>query len=217
MADVAFASRSIAVADLRSALRKLSSIARRRCCITMTTGTSPRVDARVLAELGVDAELNRDYIYAFGMLAQAGFEPEVRYIHSSRKDSFESEGDAFGDFSQMIDIGAPALSEAERLQAQPTFANGSRSTSSTTPKLACPIKRVIHRGLSRSIISASSHGRSSHGTRKTANCSRASRNIVSAKAPASHKEGTAHDENDFFGGGARARALARDAARGGNR
>ena len=117
MADVAFASRSIAVADLRSALRKLSSIARRRCCITMTTGTSPRVDARVLAELGVKTALGRDYLYAFGMLAQADFEPEVRFIHSARKDSFASPEDAFGDFSQMVEIGAPNLSEAERAQA----------------------------------------------------------------------------------------------------
>lgn len=117
MADIAFASRSIAVADLRAALRKLSAIARRRCCITMTTGTSPRVDGRLLAEIGVKTALGRDYLYAFGMLAQAHFEPEVRFIHSARKDSFASPEDAFGDFSQMVEIGAPNLSEAERAQA----------------------------------------------------------------------------------------------------
>lgn len=146
MADVAFASRSIAVADLRSALRKLSSIARRRCCITMTTGTSPRVDARVLAELGVGAELNRDYIYAFGMLAQAGFEPEVRYIHSSRKDSFESKDDAFGDFSQMIDIGAPALSEVERLQAQANLREWLAEHLVDNPEAGMPDKKGYPQG-----------------------------------------------------------------------
>ena len=146
MADVAFASRSIAVADLRSALRKLSSIARRRCCITMTTGTSPRVDARVLAELGVGAELNRDYIYAFGMLAQAGFEPEVRYIHSSRKDSFESKDDAFGDFSQMIDIGAPTLSEVERLQAQANLREWLAEHLVDNPEAGMPDKKGYPQG-----------------------------------------------------------------------
>ena len=146
MADVAFASRSIAVADLRSALRKLSSIARRRCCITMTTGTSPRVDARVLTELGVGAELNRDYIYAFGMLAQAGFEPEVRYIHSSRKDSFESKDDAFGDFSQMIDIGAPTLSEVERLQAQANLREWLAEHLVDNPKTGMPDKKGYPQG-----------------------------------------------------------------------
>ncbi len=113
MVDVAIASRSIAVADLRGALRKLSGIARRRCCITMTSGASPRVDLRVLADIGVPASPNRDYIYAFGMLAQAGFEPEVRFIHSARKDTFVNYDDALADFTQMIEIGAPGLSPDE--------------------------------------------------------------------------------------------------------
>ena len=112
----------------------------------MTTGTSPRVDARVLAELGVGAELNRDYIYAFGMLAQAGFEPEVRYIHSSRKDSFESEGDAFGDFSQMIDIGAPTLSEAERLQAQANLREWLAEHLVDNPEAGMPDKKGYPQG-----------------------------------------------------------------------
>lgn len=118
MADVAFASRSIAVADLRAALRKLCLIARRRCCITMTTGVSPRIDQKLLEELGVKVNPSRDYLYAFGMLAQAGFEPEVRFIHSKRKDSFASAEDAFGDFSQMIEIGRPDLSANELEEAK---------------------------------------------------------------------------------------------------
>ena len=112
----------------------------------MTTGTSPRVDARVLAELGVDAALNRDYIYAFGLLAQAGFEPEVRYIHSSRKDSFESEGDAFGDFSQMIDIGAPNLSETERLQAQANLREWLAEHLVDNPEAGMPDKKGYPQG-----------------------------------------------------------------------
>ena len=118
MADVAFASRSIAVADLRAALRKLCLIARRRCCITMTTGVSPRIDQKLLEELDVKVNPSRDYLYAFGMLAQAGFEPEVRFIHSKRKDSFASAEDAFGDFSQMIEIGRPDLSANELEEAK---------------------------------------------------------------------------------------------------
>ena len=117
MVDVAFASRSISVLDLRAALRKLSAIARRRCCVTITTGTSPRVDTRLLKELGIPVSPNRDYIYAFGMLAQAGFEPEVHFIHSQRLDTYESAQEAFEDFSRSIDVGAPRLSSAERQQA----------------------------------------------------------------------------------------------------
>lgn len=113
MVDVAFASRSIAVADLRPALAKLSRIARRRCCVTMATGTSPRVDPAILEAIDVPVSPSRDFVYAFGLLAQAGFEPEVRYIHSPRKDTFTSPEDALEDFSAMIAIGSPALSAAE--------------------------------------------------------------------------------------------------------
>lgn len=106
MVDVAIASRSIAVADLRAALGKLNDIARRRCCITLTTGTSPRVDPAILKAIGVPLSPSRDFIYAFGILAQAGLEPDVRYIHSPRKDTFDSLEEAFDDFSAMIRLGS---------------------------------------------------------------------------------------------------------------
>ena len=119
MADVAIASRSIAVADLRAALYKLNRIARRRCCITMATGTSPRVDPAVLADIGVPASPSRDFVYAFGLLAQAGFEPDVSYIHSSRTDTFPDRETAFDDFSRMVAIGADAafLADEEAMRA----------------------------------------------------------------------------------------------------
>lgn len=41
MTDVAIASRSIATADLRDALLRLTEVARRRVCITLATGSSP--------------------------------------------------------------------------------------------------------------------------------------------------------------------------------
>ena len=46
--DVAIASRSIATDDMAAALDKLHNVARRRCCLTLPTGCSPRMDARVL-------------------------------------------------------------------------------------------------------------------------------------------------------------------------
>ena len=42
MTDVAIASRSIATADLRDALLRLTEVARRRVCITLATGSPPR-------------------------------------------------------------------------------------------------------------------------------------------------------------------------------
>ncbi len=72
MTDVAVASRSIATADLRDALLRLTEVARRRVCITLATGSSPRVDERILAAVGLPSVLGRDYLYAFNILAAEG-------------------------------------------------------------------------------------------------------------------------------------------------
>ena len=88
MTDVAVASRSIATADLRDALLRLTEVARRRVCITLATGSSPRVDERILAAVGLPAVLGRDYLYAFNILADEGIRAEVRYIDSTRDDTF---------------------------------------------------------------------------------------------------------------------------------
>lgn len=72
MTDVAIASRSIATSDLRDALLRLTEVARRRVCITLATGSSPRVDERILAAVGLPSVLGRDYLYAFNILANEG-------------------------------------------------------------------------------------------------------------------------------------------------
>ena len=74
-ADVCVASRSIAVADLEEALLRLTDVARRRVCITLATGSSPRTDERVLAGHGAcSSVLGRDYLYAFNILAARGMQ-----------------------------------------------------------------------------------------------------------------------------------------------
>lgn len=100
--DVCVASRSIAVVDLEEALLKLTRTARRRVCITLPTGSSPRVDERILAVAGFNSTAWRDYLYAFNILAEHGIKAEVRYIESTRYDSFASFEEAFDKHSQMI-------------------------------------------------------------------------------------------------------------------
>ncbi|MEG1745907.1 MAG: methyltransferase domain-containing protein [Raoultibacter sp.] len=102
MVDVCVASRSIAVNDLEAALLRLDSIARRRVCITITTGTSPRHDARLLREIGIQAAVTSDYLYAVNILAHNNILPEVRYIESERIDTFDSLEAAFEKFSPMV-------------------------------------------------------------------------------------------------------------------
>lgn len=103
VADVALASRSIATADLRDSLLRLSQAAKRRACITLPTAASPRSDEKILKELGLDKRRGSDYLYAFNILAAEGFKPEVSYIESSREDSFDSREEAQRSFRRMID------------------------------------------------------------------------------------------------------------------
>ena len=100
--DVAFASRSIATNDLAAALRKLSRTARRRACITLSTGSSPRTDFRMLTELGIKNMHGNDYQYALNILINAGAHPELNYIHSVRTDTFDDEDEAFECLARMV-------------------------------------------------------------------------------------------------------------------
>ncbi|WP_139653501.1 class I SAM-dependent methyltransferase [Raoultibacter phocaeensis] len=102
MVDVSIASRSIAVSDMKAALVRLSRVARRRVCITLSTGSSPRMDARILSDLGVKNEFGNDFLYAFNILATASILPEVSYIQSTRTDTFDSVDDAYEDLSRMV-------------------------------------------------------------------------------------------------------------------
>lgn len=119
MTDVALASRSIATTDLRDALLRLTEVARRRVCITLATGSSPRVDERILAAVGLPSVLGRDYLYAFNILASEGIKAEARYISSTREDTFATPEDAYEKLAAMIDdSSATQATGAEREQAR---------------------------------------------------------------------------------------------------
>ncbi|MEG0217082.1 MAG: methyltransferase domain-containing protein [Raoultibacter sp.] len=123
MVDVCVASRSIAVKDLQAALLRLNSIARRRVCVTITTGTSPRHDANILRDLGIQAITTCDYLYAINILVRNNILPEVRYIQSERIDTFDSLEAAFEKFAPMVLDYRADLGEAlpEKLEALRTW------------------------------------------------------------------------------------------------
>lgn len=102
MVDVACASRSIATRDLAGALMKLDAVARRRCCITLVTGTSPRVDQTIMDAIGASVTESRDFVYAFNILVGLGRLPEVDYIASPRRDTFDSLEEGVADFARML-------------------------------------------------------------------------------------------------------------------
>lgn len=100
--DVAVASRSVATADLEASLRKLSAVARRRACATLTTGASPHVDSAVFEALDLPVPRGFDYLYAYLVLSEMGYVPEVRLIRSYRTKSYQDEEEAAADLTAMV-------------------------------------------------------------------------------------------------------------------
>lgn len=108
--DVAFASRSIITSDLRASLEKLSKVARKRACVTVSTNASPHVSADILRSLGAKAIKERDSMYTFAILVQMGFHPEVSYIMSRRCDAYDDAEDARAAIERMIMSAEPYMS-----------------------------------------------------------------------------------------------------------
>lgn len=117
-ADVCIASRSIAVADLQAALLKLDEVAKRRVCLTLIAGASAHANEKMLHDLGLKKHFTSDYIYAFSILESLGKRPELTFIESKRKDSFDSRDSALEAFLKMVEKTAPYTTNEERKRAQ---------------------------------------------------------------------------------------------------
>lgn len=111
--DVALASRSIATSDIRDSLLRLDAVARRRVCITLPTGSSPRINDRMLADIGYAAIVSHDYQYALNILIQAGILPQIAYIESERKETYASADEAIALYDDMIEHGGTAIPQEE--------------------------------------------------------------------------------------------------------
>ena len=119
--DVALASRSIVTEDLQDSLLKLNSVARRRVCITLPCGPSPRTDERLIEAVGLAPRAGRDFMYAFNILAANGINPEVAYIPSVRMELFGSFDDALAGFTKTLRdalVGTADASELEEIPAR---------------------------------------------------------------------------------------------------
>lgn len=99
--DIAFASRSIATDDLRDSLMRLNRVARRRAAITLSTSMSPRIDEQILVDLGIQAQMGKDFLYAFNILAGEHFHPEVCYLKNNRHDRFDTLEEANASLERM--------------------------------------------------------------------------------------------------------------------
>lgn len=117
--DVAIASRSIATSDLQASLMKLDHVARRRVCVTLPSGPSPRTDERLLEAAGFDRKLGRDFLYAFNILATNGVNPEVAYIPSVRMELFDSFEEACETFTSIVLGAVKGVASDEEVAAVP--------------------------------------------------------------------------------------------------
>jgi len=91
--DVAVASRSLAVDDVRSAIIRLDNAARRRVIISTVTGDGP-FDRKIFEAVGRERAENIDYIYYYNLLYQMGIFANITFIVEDNDKTFESHAEA---------------------------------------------------------------------------------------------------------------------------
>ena len=99
--DVAIASRSLAVPDLKEALIRLNSYAIRKICITDRVGHGPK-DPYAFAAVGRELSSGPDYIYTVNLLHQMGYLPAISYIRLEQTMNYASFTDALDSYLWMF-------------------------------------------------------------------------------------------------------------------
>jgi SAM-dependent methyltransferase len=99
--DVAIASRSLVVADPRSAIMKLDSFARKRVFISTIVGDGPH-DRRIFDAVGRQLNTGPDYIYNYNLLYQMGIHANVDFIVEKNRESYSNPHDAFASLRWML-------------------------------------------------------------------------------------------------------------------
>ncbi len=99
--DIALASRSMVVDDLRASILALDSVARKRVCIVTIIGDGP-YDRRLFDALGKPLNLGPDYIYNYNMLYQMGICANVTFIEETRDRTYKSPEHAYAAMQQMF-------------------------------------------------------------------------------------------------------------------
>ncbi len=99
--DVAIASRSLAVSDLKAALVKLTAHAREKVIITDRVGHGP-LDPDAFAAVGRPLITGPDYIYTINLIHQMGYLPKLDYIELERKIHYSDEQEALQSYLWMF-------------------------------------------------------------------------------------------------------------------
>ncbi len=99
--DVAIASRSLAVADLKAALVKLTAYARSLVAVTDRVGPGP-FDPDAFAAIGRPLSTGPDYIYTVNLLYQMGYLPKIDYIELEKEVPYRDEQEALEGYLWMF-------------------------------------------------------------------------------------------------------------------
>jgi len=99
--DIVIASRSLVVDDLRGAIEKLDSFARRQVYISTIVGDGPH-DRRVFDAIGRELDAGPDYIYTYNLLYQMGINANIAFIVEKNRRSYKTPHDAFQSMQWMI-------------------------------------------------------------------------------------------------------------------
>lgn len=99
--DVAVASRSLAVENLRPALEKLNHYATELVCLTDKVGSGPH-DPQAFAAIGRNLQSGPDYIYTVNLLYSMGIHASVNFIPLEETLTFSDMNEALANFSWMF-------------------------------------------------------------------------------------------------------------------
>ncbi len=110
--DIAIASRSLVVEDLRSAVTKLDRTAQKAVYVITIVGDGP-CDRKVFDAVGRNLDMGPDYIYNYNLLYQMGIHAKVDFITEKERKAYADHDDAFESLSWMV--GDPNPSEKTKL------------------------------------------------------------------------------------------------------
>lgn len=99
--EVAIASRSLAVPDLKAALEKLCRYGTKKICITDRVKHGP-MDPDAFAALGRKLESGPDFIYTVNLLYQMGYLPSVSFIRLEESLPYSSFEEALASYTWMF-------------------------------------------------------------------------------------------------------------------
>ena len=112
--EVAIASRSLSVDDLKGALRKLNAWASKAVYVVDRVGAGP-FDPDLFTAIGRDFEPGPDYIFTLNILYTLGIQARVDFISLDSRRTYTSREEALQSYRWMVDDLTPE--EEERLAA----------------------------------------------------------------------------------------------------